>query len=322
MIASARILLYGHGRMREGLLPNGATSVCRLAADERTARAVADILSEALDPEETAAAAFELPDGSNWALEVYFAHPPDEGAIRTLVAEIVGAQAAAGMVFSSLEAKDWVEASLAGLAPVRAGRFLVHGSHDRGGIRSNDIAIEIEAALAFGTGHHGTTRGCLLMLDAILKQRRPRRVMDVGTGTGVLAIAAARALQRRVVAGDIDPISTLTAGENARINAAGAHVRPVTAIGVRGAAMRSLAPYDLIFANILARPLRLMAPSLTALAGTDAELVLSGLLPRDVPGILSAYGPHGFALARRRDIEGWVTLLLRRNGAAQRPRRA
>jgi ribosomal protein L11 methyltransferase len=308
--------------MREGLLPNSATSVCRLAADERTARAVADILSEALDPEETAAAAFELPDGSSWALEVYFAYPPDEAAIRTLVAEIVDPQAASALVFSRLEAKDWVEASLAGLAPVRAGRFLVHGAHDRAGIRANDIAIEIEAALAFGTGHHGTTRGCLLMLDAILKQRRPRRVADVGTGTGVLAIAAARALRQRVVAGDIDPISTLTARENARANAAAAYVRPVTAIGVRGTAMRAQAPYDLMFANILARPLRLMAPSLTALAGGDAELVLSGLLARDVPGILSAYRPHGFALARRRDIEGWVTLLLRRNGAAQRPRRA
>jgi ribosomal protein L11 methyltransferase len=308
--------------MREGLLPNGATSVCRLVSDERTTRAVANILAEALDPEETAAAAFEEADGRNWAMEVYFAHPPNEAAVRALVADIIDENAANALVFLQLDAKDWVGASLAGLAPVRAGRFLVHGAHDRAGIRSNDIAIEIEAALAFGTGHHGTTRGCLLMLDAILKRRRPHRVADVGTGTGVLAIAAARALRRPVVAGDIDPVSTLTTRENARANAAVAYVRPVTAVGVRGAAMQARAPYDLIFANILARPLRLMAPSLAVLAGQGAELVLSGLLPRDVPGILSSYGAQGFSLARRCDIEGWVTLLLRRSGSAPQRARA
>ncbi len=306
--------------MREGLLPNGATAVCRLVTDERTARAVADILTEALDPEETAAAAFEEPNEIDWAMEVYFAHAPDETAIRELVAEVVGSEAAKALNFSKLDQKDWVSASLAGLVPVRAGRFLVHGSHDRAAIRVNDIAIEIEAALAFGTGHHGTTRGCLLMLDSILKQRRPRRVIDVGTGTGVLAIAAARALRQPVVAGDIDPISTLTSRENARANAATAFVRPVTAVGVRKPAMKRDAPYDLIFANILAKPLRLLAPSLTSIASADAELVLSGLLACDVPGILSAYRAQGFALARRRDLEGWVTLLLHRSGAAQRPR--
>lgn len=305
--------------MREGLLPNGATDVCRLVTDEKTARAVADILTEALDPEETAAAAFEEPDGVTWAMEVYFAHAPDEDAVRALVAQVVGAEAARDLAFARLEPKDWVSASLAGLAPVRAGRFLVHGSHDRTAPRANDIAIEVEAALAFGTGHHGTTRGCLLMLDSILKRRRPRRIVDVGTGTGLLAIAAARALRQPVVAGDIDPVSTVTARENARANGAGAWVRPVTAVGVRLPAMRQDAPYDVIFANILARPLRLLAPHLAAIASHDAELVLSGLLPRDVPGILSAYAAQGYALNRRRDLDGWVTLLLRRSGAAARP---
>jgi len=300
--------------MREGLLPNGATAICRLVTDEKTARAVADILTETLDPEETAAAAFEEPDGKSWAMEVYFASAPDETVVRDLVAGVVGKQVAAALAFSRIEQKDWVSASLAGLAPVSAGRFLVHGSHDREAVRPQHVDIEIEAALAFGTGHHGTTRGCLLLLDEILKRRRPRRVVDVGTGTGVLAIAAARVLRQPVIAGDIDPISVVTARANSRHNRAGAHVAPVVSVGLRNPSMRLDAPYDLVFANILARPLRLLAPSIASAASRDAELILSGLLPRDVPGVLNAYGAQGFRLARRIELDGWASLLLRRSG--------
>src|SRR5262249_52438702 len=155
--------------------------------------------------------------------------------------------------------KDWVKASLDGLAPVEAGRFIVHGQHDRARVPINRIGIEIEAALAFGTGHHGTTRGCLLLLDAVLRARRPTRVLDLGTGTGVLAIAAAKALRRSILATDIDLRSALTARENARSNAAGPFVQAVHAPGFSSPQFKARAPFDLVMANILANPLRRLA---------------------------------------------------------------
>jgi ribosomal protein L11 methyltransferase len=299
--------------MLEGLPPNGASHVLRLSTDERRARAVADIIVETFDPTETAAAAFEVDDGPVWAVEVYFAEAPDEDAVRALIEAVSDPETAARAEFAEIAKEDWVQKSLAGLEPVRAGRVLVHGAHDRGRVRANDVGVEIEAALAFGTGHHGTTRGCLEALDRILKRRRPRRALDVGTGTGVLAIAAAKLLRAPVACGDIDPVAVETARDNARHNGAGAWVRPVVAVGLRHAALAGR--YDLIFANILAKPLRLLAPSIARAATPDAELVLSGLLARDVAGVLSAYRAQGFSLAERRDIDGWATLTLRKGGS-------
>ncbi len=298
--------------MREGLLPNTVTHLLRLEAEETLARRAADFLTEMLPPEETAAAAFEIDDGRSWSLEVYFSDTPDEAMVRNLLSSVVGAPLAAQAEFAKVDQKDWVASSLEGLQPVRAGRFLVHGSHDRHRPRINDIAIEIEAALAFGTGHHGTTRGCLLHFDGLMKRWKPERVLDVGTGTGLLAIAAARALHRPVAAGDIDPVSTITSRSNALANRAGAYVRPVTAPGVRHPDLVRESPYDLIFANILARPLMRLAPSIASVATRNATLILSGLLPRDVNGILSSYRAHGFRLIRRIDLEGWVSLQLKR----------
>jgi ribosomal protein L11 methyltransferase len=292
----------------------------RLVADEATARRVADIIVESFDPAETAAAAFENEKTLQWEVEVYFSSPPDEDALRELVGIAAGEAASKALGFESIAEKDWVRASLEGLGMVRAGRFAVHGSHDRGRVPGNAIGIEIEAALAFGTGHHGTTRGCLLMLDDILKQGRPTRVIDVGTGTGVLAIAAARVLKRSVAAGDIDPVAVEAARGNAVANRAGAYVRPVTAPGTAHPALRAGKPYDLIFANILARPLMRLAPSLAAIAAPGARLVLSGLIPRDVAGVLAAYRAQGFHLVRRLELEGWATLLLARGGAHGRRR--
>ncbi len=311
--------------MLEGLPPNGAAFVMRLETDESTARLVADTIVETFDPAETAAAAFEKEPSTEswtseaWVVEVYFGPEPDEDVIRDLVRSVAGDEAAKALVFGRVSEKDWVAASLEGLAPVRAGRFLVHGSHDRKAPRENDIGLEIEAALAFGTGHHGTTLGCLRALDAISKRRRPMRILDVGTGTGVLAIAAARLWRRAVAAGDIDPVSTEAAAANARLNGATPFMRPVTARGTMHPDLRGGAPYDLIFANILAKPLRLLAPQIASVAAEDADLVLSGLLARDVAGVLTAYAAQGFRLARRGDIEGWATLTLRRGGAAPRP---
>ncbi len=301
--------------MLEGLPPNNAAHRLRLVTDEVTARTVADAIVETFDPAETAAAAFEDEGDPGrtkpWTVEVYFGHAPDEDRIRALVADTVGAAVAEGLVFDGVDERDWVAASLEGLSAVRAGRFLVHGRHDRHRVRTNDVALEIEAALAFGTGHHGTTRGCLLMLDAVLKRRRPVRVLDIGTGTGVLAIAAAKARRAPVVAGDIDPVAITAAAANARANGAGPTVRPVVAAGTSHPALRRPAPYDLIFANILAKPLRRMAPSIAAVAMPGCELILSGLLVPDVPGILSSYAAQGFVLRRKLVLEGWATLLMR-----------
>ncbi|MGA2128959.1 MAG: 50S ribosomal protein L11 methyltransferase, partial [Xanthobacteraceae bacterium] len=232
-----------------------AASVARLpAAEEFSARQAADLLSELLDPADTTVAVFAVA-GRSWVVEILFRAAPDENAVRRLVADALGARAAHALAFSLVAGRDWVAASIAGLAPVEAGRFVVHGRHDRARVRANRTAIEIEAGLAFGTGHHGTTRGCLLALDRMVKSRRPLRVLDVGCGSGVLAIAAARALRIAVVAGDIDRRAVSVARENVRANHAGGLVEVVHAAGVRAPRIRRRAPFDLVLANILLGPL-------------------------------------------------------------------
>ena len=305
--------------MLEGLPPNNAAHMMRLTIDEPRARAVADLIVESFEPAEAASAAFETEapwpaGGKAWQVEVYFGFEPDPDDLRGLVAAAVGEDAAASVQFARTEQRDWVANSLAGLAPVRAGRFLVHGAHDRAKVAPSDIGVEIEAGLAFGTGHHGTTRGCLLHFDRLLKRRRPRRVLDVGCGAGVLAIAAAKALRRKVWLGDIDPIAVEVANANARLNGVGALVSAIVSRGVENRALREGGPFDLVFANILARPLRLLAPSLAAVTAADGEAILSGLLSADAAGVLAAWRASGFYLRERLDLEGWASLRLRRRG--------
>ncbi|QIB33436.1 50S ribosomal protein L11 methyltransferase [Ancylobacter pratisalsi] len=307
--------------MLEGLPPNGATHVMRVDAPEREARSIADIIAESFDPAEVATSAFEIAvtaEDSPWAVEAYFGEEPDEDAIRELVA-LVSPDHAAAAVFSTLDKKDWVSASLEGLAPVAVGRFVVHGFHDRGIVGPHQIGIEIEAALAFGTGHHGTTKGCLAAIAAYGKKRRPARTLDVGTGTGVLAIAAGRLFHTPTVASDIDEVAVTTARANARANKAAPEIRFLHAPGLDAGAFGDMGPYDLIVANILLAPLKRIAKPLARLLAPGGTVVLSGLLPSHANAALAAYRAQGLRLVRRRTIEGWTTLELSRN--ADRPRR-
>jgi ribosomal protein L11 methyltransferase len=287
---------------------SGHTSVARLVCDETPARRLADSLLEYFDS--AAAAAFEGTDG-HWNFEVYFEVPPDEAAVGLAVSQIVGAELAARLTWETVAPQDWVAASLAGLKPVTAGRFTVHGAHDRAAVAPNHIGIEIEAALAFGTGHHGTTRGCLLALDGLLRKHRPRRILDVGTGTGVLAIAAAKALHARVLASDIDPESVRIARENARLNAVAPLVDCLHARGLAAQRIVSRAPFHLVFANILLEPLRRLAAPMRPLLAPRATVILSGLLAAQENAALAAYTPHGLRLVRRIPLGEWVTLVLR-----------
>jgi ribosomal protein L11 methyltransferase len=283
------------------------STVARLVCDERTAKRIADSVSESFDS--AATAAFES-TGGNWSVELHFEHPPDEAGVRLVVGQCAGTEAAARLAFETIEARDWVAASLADLKPVTAGRFTVHGAHDRAQVAPNRLGIEIEAALAFGTGHHGTTRGCLLALDGIVKQRCPRRILDIGTGTGVLAIAAAKALREPALASDIDPEAVFIARDNARLNGVAPLVTVVRAQGLTGPGFLARAPYDLVLANILLAPLTRLARPMRRLLAPGARVILSGLLARQENAALAAYRPHGLKLVRRIPLGEWVTLVL------------
>jgi ribosomal protein L11 methyltransferase len=279
--------------------------------DERTASRIVDAITESYPSHDLAIAAFEAP-GGRWDITMHFGEPPDEDFIRSLVTDAAGEVAASSIVFGTVETKDWVKASLADLVPVSAGRFIVHGSHDRDRVPPNKLGIEIEAALAFGTGHHGTTRGCLLLLDHVLNQRTPKRVLDLGSGTGVLAIAAAKALRRRVLATDIDFRSVIVASENAHLNGVGTLVEAVHATGFHAPDFAASGPFGLVMANILANPLRRLAPDMAKHLAPHAFVILSGLLPHQANSVVAAYRGAGLKLLKRIQIDGWSSLLMQR----------
>jgi ribosomal protein L11 methyltransferase len=312
-----------------------STTVARLAADEATAHRIIDLVTESYDP--LAAVAGVSEDGpGRWAVAIHFRDPPNETAVRALVALSAGPDAANKLWFETTTPKDWVKASHEGLKPIEAGRFVVHTPHYRGHAPLNRIAIEIEASLAFGTGHHGTTRGCLLAIDRIVKSQRPRwqrplpgrrrtgvahwrTVLDIGTGTGVLAIAAARALRCRVMASDIDPVAVKVARSNVQLNRAAALVELMRAdgLGVR----RLAGHYDIILANILLAPLQRMATPIARNLAPGGQVVLSGLLRGQAVAALAPYIARGLMLRQRIPLEGWMTLVLERGTLRHKVRR-
>lgn len=255
-------------------------------------------------------AVMEVEDGSGlWEVGGYYSEKPDEIALAILAA----AHGARPFAVSELEDRDWVAHVRRELSPVPAGRFVVYGRHDREKIGANKLGLEIEAAMAFGTGHHGTTRGCLLALDKLLKRGiRPAKVADIGCGTGVLGMGAAAAMHKLVVATDIDPVAVRTARANAVHNGLKPWMRVGISVGFRSPILREAGPFDLIFANILARPLKGLAPDMARAIAPGGYAVLSGILNEQAQGVENAYRAWGFARIERIVLGEWTTLLLRR----------
>ncbi len=249
-----------------------------------------------------------------WECVAYFSEKAEAEAARQHLSYATG-------IVAPLPDTDWVRKSLEGLAPVTAGRFFLHGSHDRDRRRDGGISLEIDAGTAFGTGHHGTTEGCLLALDALLKQRRPSRILDVGCGTGVLAIAAARGAGRPALASDIDPEAVRVTADNARLNGVAPSIRAITAPGMKDPRIASGAPYDLIFANILARPLVALAQGLSQALAPGGKLVLSGLTRDQSRWILATYRNRGLVPVQKIGLGNWMTLVLTRPQKQKRPDR-
>ncbi|HEY2177022.1 MAG TPA: 50S ribosomal protein L11 methyltransferase [Caulobacteraceae bacterium] len=241
-----------------------------------------------------------------WRIDAWPSTPDEAREIRRVLATVSGLSVAV----STLADADWIALSLSGLPPVRAGRFFIFGAHDRGRAPANAVALRIEAGAAFGTGHHGTTVGCLDAFDGLLKARRFARVLDVGTGTGVLAIAAARTGSNQVVGTDIDPVSVVVARANARLNHA--RCRLVRADGLNAAEVARYAPYNLAFANILAGPLIGLAQDIRVALKPGGFAILSGLLRAQARSVRAAYVARGFAMMRRLDLDAWTTLVMRR----------
>lgn len=276
-------------------------------ADFDTARSVAGFLGEAHIPEPLAVTSFE--DGlTAHKVEAYFASTPDLAALDRALADL-GIAGVAPAVLETVPDENWVSISQAALPPVSAGRFIVHGSHDVDKVGAARGAILIDAGEAFGTAHHATTLGCLLAIDRLARRHVFKRVLDLGCGTGVLAIAAAKVMPRaQMLASDIDPIATEVAAANARANGMGARITFVTATGLDHPRLKQ--PYDLIIANILARPLIALAPRLRGAVEGGGRVVLSGLLVTQAAEVFAHYRAAGFVLERRQDLTGWSILTL------------
>ncbi|WP_112873501.1 50S ribosomal protein L11 methyltransferase [Paracoccus endophyticus] len=279
------------------------------AAGRDAAEALA-LSCEGLAPEPSGTGVFEIEDGSGlWEVGAYFTDPPDQIALSLLAA----AHGARPFAVSELPDVDWVAHVRRELTPVVAGRFFVHGAHDADRVPPGAQALCIEAAMAFGTGHHDTTRGCLLALDRLVTaEALSGRVADIGCGTAVLAMAAARVLPGVVLAGDIDPQAVETAAANVIANGLAGRVECVVSEGFAHPLLADAAPYGLIFANILKQPLIDLAPQMAANLEPGGRAILSGILTTQAEPVADAYAAAGAPVERREDLGDWTTLVVRK----------
>jgi ribosomal protein L11 methyltransferase len=285
--------------------------LCLGAAGLEAGRAAADLLGELAEPSALAVTLFEARPPA-FTVEAYYETEPDLRHLTQALAALAG-----GLGRPSIELvpdENWVALSQSALPPIAAGRFLVHGSHDRARVGARRTAIEIEAGEAFGTGHNATTALCLEALDRLTLRRTFARVLDLGCGSGVLAIAAARVLPAaaRVLAVDNDPVATAVARANARLNRVAARVRVFDAAGFAHGALRTARPFDLVLANILPGPLIALAPHVRRRLRPGGVVVLSGLLDAQAREVGAAYLAHGFRLLGRSRRAGWTVLTLQR----------
>jgi ribosomal protein L11 methyltransferase len=276
--------------------------------DRAEAERLSDLLA-GLDPSPASAVSVEEVSKTSWSLDAFC---PSEDLAQETAALILRENRGARPSVQKLDDKDWVAESLSGLPAVHAGPFVVAGAHQLANIRGGRIPVWIEAGPAFGTGHHGTTKGCLEALALAARQAPLGRVLDIGTGSGVLAIAAIKAGAISALGSDLDFDSIRIARENAKNNRAGPRLQLLHARGANHRMIRNGAPYDLVLANILAKPLVGLAPDIAKLVRSGGRIILSGLLAHQEPQVKSAYAGQGLRLAGRRRINGWSTLTYRR----------
>lgn len=277
---------------------------------DRDAAEALSLRLEDLEPGPYGTGVFEIEDGSGrYEVSGYFLEAPD-GVALDLLAIAHGAQPFA---VSELPETDWVAHVRRELAPVQAGRFFLYGSHDADKVPADAVALRIDAAMAFGTGHHGTTSGCLSALDQLATEGLAfHKVADIGCGTAVLAMAAAKLWPDSVLASDIDPVAVETAAANVALNGLEGRVICLEAAGFNHERLEQAAPYDLIFANILKGPLVALAPDMARHCAESGFVILSGLLNEQADEVIAAYEAQGFVLYSRKEFGEWTTLVMRR----------
>jgi len=274
----------------------------RAILPKREAQTLSDQLEE-LEPAPVVSA-FELGERGLWEVEAFFVNEPDEADLQQ--------RFGVPMRVIPIEDENWVARALEGLPPVQTQRFYIYGEHSAQTVPANAIGLKIEASYAFGTGHHGTTKGCLLAYERLAKRRTFRNALDLGCGTGILGMAFARHTHKPVVATDIDQLATAKTIENAKLNRANAFMRVATANGFKTPLIAEHAPYDLIFANILAGPLMKLMPGIKANLAKGGNAILSGLLDEQANAICNMARTQNLRVLKRSALEGWITLTLER----------